>query len=233
MNTLNKTARTAGLLYVVYILMSVVADLFGRFVFADTAGTVAHILANETSFRIGFVISLFSVAIFVLAAWQLYVLLKPVNANLALLFLILNLGGFVIWCISLLNLYTGLVLLSGADYLKAFQPEQLQAQATLFINLRRSGAVIAQVPYGLWLLPLSYLVYKSGFLPKVLGILLFADFIAELIYVSQKFLLPGFDAIAYPCLVVSFIAELGLALWLLVKGVKEQNAIPAAEYSVA
>jgi hypothetical protein len=149
------------------------------------------------------------------------VLLKPVNKNIALLFLLLNLGGFAIWCLSLLNLFAGLLLLSGADYLKVFQPDQLQAM--LFINLYKNGYIIAQIPYGLWLFPLGYLVFKSGFLPKILGILLIVDGFGLLIYVFQRFLLPGYEVISYPCMAVSFIAELSLALWLLIKGVKDQK----------
>ena len=70
--------------------------MFGHFVFADASATVNHIMALESLFRIGVVISLFSYVLFLLAAWALYVLLKPVNKNLALLFLLLNLGGFAI-----------------------------------------------------------------------------------------------------------------------------------------
>ena len=227
MNSIKKTARMAGFHYFMYFATSIIANMFGRFIFVDAPVTVNHIIAHESQFRIGFVISLFSVVFFLLAAWYLYVLLKPVNQNLALLFLILNLGGFAIWCFSLLNLFAGLLILSGVDYLKVFQPDQLQVQAMLFINLRKSGAAIAQIPYGIWLFPLGYLVFKSGFLPKVLGILLIADCFGLLIYVFQYFLLPGCEAISYPCFVVSFIAELSLTLWLLIKGVKDQEPAPA------
>jgi len=223
MNSINKTARTAGFLYLAFILASIIADLFGHFVFADASATVNNIMAHESLFRFGFVISLFSYVLFLLAAWSLYVLLKPVNKNIALLFLLLNLGGFAILVFNHLNLFAGVTLLSGADYLKVFQPDQLQAQAMLFINLFKNGSTIAQIPFGVWLLPLGYLVFKSGFLPKILGILLIVDCFGLLIYVLQRFLLPGCQAISYPCLVVSFIAELGLALWLLIKGVKDQK----------
>jgi hypothetical protein len=223
MNSIKKTARMAGFLYLMYFVTSIIANLFGNFVFVDAPATLNTIIAHESQFRIGFVISLFSVVFFLLAAWYLYVLLKPVNKNIALLFLLLNLGGFAIWCFSLLNLFAGLLLLSGADYLKVFQPDQLQAQAMLFINLRKSGAIIAQIPYGIWLFPLGYLVFKSGFLPKILGILLIADCFGLLIYVCQRFLLPGYVVISYPCLVVSFIAEISLSLWLFIKGVKDQK----------
>jgi hypothetical protein len=218
-----KTARIAGFLYFMYIVTSIIGNEFGRFVSVDAPATVNHIIVHESLFRIGFVISLFSVVFFLLAAWALYVLLKPVNKNMALLFLLLNLGGFVIWCLSMLNLFGSLMLLSGADYLKVFQPDQLQAQAMLFINLYKNGSVIAQIPYGIWLFPLGYLVFKSGFLPKILGILLIADFFGLLIFVIQRFLLPGYEVISYPSSAVGFIAELSLSLWLLIKGVKEQK----------
>ena len=223
MNTSKKAARIAGFLYFIYFITSVIATLFGNFVFVDAPATLNTMIAHESSFRTGLVISLFSAVFFLLAAWALYVLLKPVNKNLALLFLLLNLGGFVIWCLSTLNLFAGLLFLSGADYLKVFQPDQLQAQAMLFVNLYKNGTVIAQIPYGIWLFPLGYLVFKSGFLPKILGIFLIADFFGQLIFVMQRFLLPGYAAISYPCLVVGFIAELSLTLWLLIKGVKDQK----------
>ena len=223
MNSINKTARMAGLFYFIYIIASIIADLFGHFVFADASATVNHIMAHESLFRIGVVISLFSYVFFLLAAWYLYVLLKPVNKNMALLFLLLNLGGFAILVYSHLNLFSSLTLLSGADYLKVFQPDQLQAQATLFINLYKNGSTIAQIPFGVWLLPLGYLVFKSGFLPKILGIFLIVDCFGLLIYVCQRFLLPDYGVIAYPCWVIGFIAEVSLTLWLLIKGVKDQK----------
>jgi hypothetical protein len=223
MNSIKKTARMAGFHYFMYFVTTIIANMFGRFVFVDAPVTVNNIMAHESQSRIGFVISLFSVVFFLLAAWYLYVLLKPVNKNLALLFLLLNLGGFAIWCFSVLNLFASLLLLSGADYLKVFQPDQLQAQAMFFISLRKNGAVTAQIPYGIWLFPLGYLVFKSGFLPKILGILLIVDCFGLLISVLQYFLLPGYEVISYPCLAVSFIAELSLTLWLMIMGAKDQK----------
>jgi hypothetical protein len=223
MNSVKKTARMAGLLYFIYIIASVIADLFGHFVFTDALATVNHIMTHQSLFRIGIITSLFSYVFFLLAAWYLYVLLQPVNKNIALLFLLLNLGGFAILVYSHLNLVSSLMLLSGADYLKVFQPDQLQAQAVLFINLYKNGSTIAQIPFGVWLLPLGYLVFKSGFLPKILGILLIVDFFGLLIYVCQRFLLPDYGIIAYPCWVMGFIAEVSLTLWLLIKGVKVQK----------
>ena len=117
-------------------------------------------------------------------------LLKPVNKDLALLFLLFNVAGFAVWLFSSLCLFASLVILNGSEAIKAFQPDQLQALAVFFFSLYKTGGVIAQVPYGVWLFPLGYLVLKSGFLPKILGMLLIADGICQFIYVCQRLILP-------------------------------------------
>ena len=220
MNSVTKIARTAGVLYLIYVITSVIANLFGKFVFVEAPVTIDHILTHATQFRIGFVINLFSVVFFLIAAWALYVLLKPVNKDLALLFLLFNVAGFAVWLFSSLCLFANLVILNGPEGIKAFQPDQLQALAVFFFGLYKTGGVIAQVPYGVWLFPLGYLVLKSKFLPKILGILLIADGICQFIYVCQRLILPDLAVIAYPCMVISFIAEFSLALWLSIKTVK-------------
>ena len=99
MNTNKNTARLAGILYFVYIVVHVFANVIGRskiIVFGDAAATAQNILASEWQFRIGFVTDLISAVLFLLTAWALYVLLKPVDQNLALLFLLLNLGGVAV-----------------------------------------------------------------------------------------------------------------------------------------
>jgi hypothetical protein len=225
MNSPSKIARTAGLLYLFYVITSVVANLFGKFVFVEAPVTIDHILTHTRQFRIGFVINLFSVVLFLLAAWALYVLLKPVNKDLALLFLLFNIAGFAVWLFSSLCLFGSLLVLNGAETISAFQPDQLQALAVFFFGLYKTGVVIAQVPYGVWLFPLGYLVFKSGFLPKILGLLLIADGVCQFIYVCQRLILHDLAIIAYPCLVISFIAEVSLALWLSIKTVKPRLSV--------
>ena len=104
--------------------------------------------------------------------------------------------------------------------MQAFPAAQRDRLPYLSIDVYKTGFVTAQLFFGAWLFPLGYLVYKSGFLPRFLGVLLVLDGIAVLIWFHQALLLPDYPAIRYPGLVVSFVAELGLALWLLVKGVK-------------
>jgi hypothetical protein len=223
MNSTSKIARTAGLFYLLYVITSVIANLFGNFVFVEAQVTVNHIMTHAFQFRIGFVINLFSVVFFLIAAWALYVLLKPVNKDLALLFLLFNVAGFAVWLFSSLCLFGSLVILNGVETIQVFQPDQLLALAVFFFNLYKTGVVIAQVPYGVWLFPLGYLVLKSGFLPKILGVLLIADGICQFVYVCQRFIFPDLGIIAYPCLVISFIAEFSLALWLSIKAVKPRS----------
>jgi hypothetical protein len=220
-----KTARIAGLFYLIFILTTVLATYVrARFIVSgDAAATANNIMGSELFFRIGFVTELVSAVFFVLAAWALYVLLKPVNKNLALLFLLLNLGGVAVECLNALNLFAALQFLSGANYLNVFQTGQLQAMAMSSLNLYTSGFLIAQIFFSAWLLPLGYLVYKSLFLPRLLGLLLILDFFGNLSWFLQFFLLPDYGILAYPGNAISFIAEISLTLWLLIMGVKEQK----------
>jgi hypothetical protein len=226
MNSINKSARIAGFLYLIYLVFHIFANVIGRsklVVFGDAATTAQNIMASEWQFRIGFVSDLISAVLFLLTAWALYVLLNPVNKNLALLFLLLNLGGVAIECLSDLFLFASSLLLSGADYLKVFQADQLQALAMLFLYIYKNGFMIAQIFFGAWLFPLGYLVFKSGFLPRILGVVLMIHCFTWLSFVFQFFLFPGFGAITYVSYPLGFIAEFGLTLWLLIMGAKDQK----------
>ena len=236
MNTNKKTARIAGLLYLAHFVTFFLADNGVHYTAVgpvDAATTAHNIMASERLFRIGFVSFLLTPLFFLLAAWALYVLLKSVNKDLALLFVLLNLGGVVIQCASLFSEFGAQLLMSGADYLKVFQADQLQALAMLFLVVYKNGFMIAQIFLGLWVLPLGYLVIKSGFLPRILGVFLLIDCFVLLIWVFQFFLFsPDNEAVSTLCLAISFIAEASLCLWLLIKGVNveqwEKRALESA-----
>jgi uncharacterized membrane protein YesL len=123
----------------------------------------------------------------------------------------------------MLNLFAAGLFLNGSDFLKVFQPEQLNALAMFFLNLHKNGFMIAQVFFGAWLFPLGYLVFKSGYLPKILGIILMVECFAWLMYPLQFFLFPSWIVITYVSFAVGFIGEFSLALWLLFMGAKEQE----------
>jgi hypothetical protein len=234
MNTNKKTARMAGVLYLMFMVTLIFASAGVQdrlIVFGDAEATARNIMANELLFRIGFMSELLSAAFFLLAAWALYALLKPVNKNLALLFVLLNLGGVAIQCVSLLTEFAALLVLGGADYLIVFQADQLQALAMLFLNIYKNGFMISQLFFATWLFPLGYLVFKSGFLPRILGIILMIECFAWLIYFFQFFFFPGHEWITNPCMAVGFIAEFGLTLWLLIMGAKDQAQYKSAHES--
>ncbi len=155
----------------------------------------------------------------------LYQLLKVVNKNMASLMVIFSLVAVPIAMLNELNNLAVLLLLSGAEYLKVFTTEQLQALVYLFLRLHSQGLNIAQIFWGLWLFPMGYLVFKSGFLPRILGVLLM---IACFGYVIQSFA----AFLGYNVSIIFFTGwgELLLLLWLLIKGVNvEQWKKRAAE----
>lgn len=220
-----KIARIAGLFYLIYIVTTALASAVRSdlIVFGDATATANNIMGSQLLFRAGFVIELVSALFFLLAAWALFVLLKPVNKGLASLFLLLNLGGVTVESINMLNLFAPLQILSGADYLNVFQAGQLQALAMSYLNSYSNGFMIAQIFYGTWLLPLGYLVFKSGYVPRVLGVLLMIDFFGILFWFFQFFLFPSYGVASYPSYAIGLVAEGSLSLWLLIMGIKKQK----------
>ncbi len=216
----DKVSRITGGLYLAYIVASVLATALGQIGLGGAPQVYQAMIANEGSFRLALVVALTSGFLFLMVAWGLYVLLRPVNRNLALLFLLLNAVGVAIQGASMLGLVSALLQGDASSHMQAYSAAQLEGLAYLSINVYKAGFVTAQLFFATWLFPLGYLVYKSRFLPRFLGVLLVLDGIAVLIWFLQALLLPDYPAIRYPGLVVSFAAEVGLGLWLLFKGVK-------------
>ena len=216
--SVNRTARVAGLLYLLvfpfaFFSLSVRDKLI---VPGDAAATVSNIMASEGMFRGGIVAWLVSQTIFIFLLMALFKLLKPVNSNVALHMVVLLLVGVPIAMLNELNQYAALLLLSGGDYLTAINAEQLHAQVMFHLDLHRHGIYIAQIFWGLWLLPFGYLVVKSGFLPKILGILLMigcvghlTDVVAAAAFANSEVTVSQFTS----------IGEFLFPLWLVVKGV--------------
>lgn len=213
-------ARVTGGVYVAYILASVLAGALGQIGLGTPAQIYEAILTDEGAFRLGLVVALITGFLFLVVAWGLFVLLHPINRNLALLFLLLNAVGVAIQGASMLGLVSALLQGDPSSHMQVYSAAQLEGLAYLSLSVYKAGWVTAQLFFATWLFPLGYLVYRSGFLPRFLGILLVLDGVAVSIWFLQAFLLPDDPAIRYPGLVVSFVAELGLGLWLLVKGVR-------------
>jgi hypothetical protein len=212
-----KIAKTSGLFYLLFILTSIFADVLAHVGFGDTETIFNTIITHEKQFTVGITVGLFSSVFFLFAAWFLYKLLKSVNKNIALLFLLLNFGGVIIQCLSILNLIAGIKIVNGENYLNVIQVEQLQAQSMFYINLYKSSFNISQIFYGAWTLPLGYLVYKSKFIPKIFGIFLMIDCFAILMYFLQSILVINNAVVENIGYVISAVAEFSFTFWLLMR----------------
>ena len=227
----NRTARIAGILYLVPWFLLVPANFFRMNLIApgDSPATANNIMESESLFRLTVVNDLIVQVVFVLLVLLLYKLLKPVNTNHARLMVILFLVSVPITMLNELNQFAPLLLLSGADYLTVFTTDQLQALVPFFRDLHEHGMMIAYIFWGLWLLPLGYLVFKSGFLPKALGVLVMIGCFGYLMDFVTFFLFPNFDVSIN---IYTGYGELLLCLWLLIKGVNvegwEKRALESA-----
>jgi hypothetical protein len=225
-----KTARVAGVLWFITLLTVVITGLTRSPLIepGDAIATANNIMASESQFLLGFVSDLSHQVIFILYVLVLYKLLKPVNKNQAALMVVLALVGIPIAMLNQLNQLAALLLLSGADYLTAFQADQWGALVMLFLDLYETGIHIAMIFWGLWLLPFGYLVFKSGYIPRILGVLLIIAGFGYLIDVVTFFLFPTIPSIA----LFTWWGELLLPLWLIIKGVNveqwEKRALESA-----
>jgi hypothetical protein len=155
----------------------------------------------------------------------LYKLLNSIHQTYAKLMLVLAMVSVPMALLNIQNQYNVLSLISGEKYLKVFPSEQLQAQVLLYFNHYDNGHLIASVFFGLWLFPFGYLVYKSGFLPKILGIFLMLGCFSYLINFAGYTLFADYSAfgISSYIQIPASIGEIGICLWLLIVGVKEKN----------
>ena len=230
MNT-NKIARTAGFLY----LLLVPFGFFGGeyipsiTVLGSAVATVSNIMAHTLLFRLSILSALITPIVVVLVALFLYKLFKSVNKNQAVLMVVFALAALPIAMLNELNHFAVLLLLNGTDYLKVFSVDQLYSQVMFFLDLSHYGAFIAAIFWGLWLLPMGHLVFKSGFLPRIIGVLLIIAGFGYIIDSAALFLLPDLNIDISQ---FTFYGELLLLLWLLIKGVNveqwEKRALESA-----
>ncbi len=219
----NKTARFAGLLYLILIIGGIISLAYipSQLIVRESASkTLENITNSEFLFRIGIVIGIITFLIHILLPLALYKLLHSVNKFHANLMVIFSLISVTIFFVNILNKFSVLTLINKAKYLEKLGETELQTQVMFYIDSYNNGLVISQIFWGLWLFPFGYLVYKSGFLPKFLGILLMAGCFGYLITFFGGFLYSNFNNS-----IISIIAgypaplgEFGICLWLLIMG---------------
>jgi hypothetical protein len=216
-------ARIAGMLYLINIACGLFGEIFvrGHLVVAGDALATAHrIMASEFLFRCGVVGDLIMHITDVPMTVIFYVLLKPVSRDLSLLAALFGMLQTAILCANKLNLVTVLLLLGGSNYLKAFDPNQLQALASLSLALHEHGFGVGLIFFGLSCLVTGYLMFRSGYFPKTLGALQAIAGVSYLINSFAQLLFPSLAAKMFPAIVLpAFIGELATCVWLIVKGV--------------
>ena len=216
-------ARIGGILYLIIIVAGIFTELFIRnklVISGDAIATTNNIMASQLLWRFGIACDLIMHVCDIPLMLIFYLLLKPVNKNLALLAVLFNLVQTTVMVAFKLNLFQTLFLLESSDYLKVFEPHQLDALAYISIRSDGYGFGIGLIFFGFECLVVGYLIFKAEYLPKTIGVLMQ---IAGLCYLINSFaliLVPAFADIISPAILIpSFIGELSLCLWLLLKGV--------------
>lgn len=224
MNSNNKLARTAGFLYLISIIAGGFAEAYvrGGFTVSGNAAATAHnILASEQIYRYGFVADLVCIICSIFLSLIFYFLFKPVNRQLSLLALVFSTVATAVMAVNLLNQQAPLLLLHNTSYLKAFTIEQLQTQSLFFLNLQSQGYNISLLLFAFYFPIIGWLVYKSNFLPRILGLIYALAGAGYLVNSLAWFLFPHLAAYLFPyVLLPAFIGETSMSLWLIFKGVK-------------
>jgi hypothetical protein len=231
-SSLKRLARIAGVLYLI-------VGVFGGFAIAyvtaavyvpgDAATTAGKVLANSGLVRIGVVADLVQATVFVFLAMTLYLVLKHVHRNAANAMVILVAIATTMMCFNKVFQYAALLVAGDASYVAAFGAAGSNALVLLLLDIHNYGFLIAQIFFGLWLVPLGYLAYKSGMFPKALGVVLIVGGVCYLVDVLARLLVPDVgERIHTYTSIPPTIAEIWMVGYLLVKGVKSSRPMNRA-----
>jgi hypothetical protein len=214
-------ARVTGVVYLFYFLTAVLGVFFlkGIVVDGDATATATNILARQSLFRLGLATGLIATALYIALTALFYGLFRPVNRSISLLAAFFSLVGCAILAFSSLFQLAPLFVLGGSPYLSVFKVEQLRALALLFLELNTEAGNICVVFFGVYCLLIGYLIFKSTFLPRFLGVLMALAGLGWLTFLSPPFA----NHLSPYNLVFGFLAELSLMLWLLAMGVNVQR----------
>ena len=236
MNSPKRLARIAGVLYLLVGIFGGFAEGFVEpkmYAAGNAATTAGNVVANAGLVRLGFVADLFQATVWVFLGLTLYLLLKHVNKSVAMAMVVLVAIGASIVCLNEVFEFEGLRVATGTVNLVAFGATGSNALVLLLLDTQHYGIFIAQIFFGLWLVPLGYLAYKSaGWFPKWLGVLLVVGGVCYLVDMLALFLVPDFGQKINIFLVIpSALAEITMVVYLLVIGVRTQKPderIPSA-----
>lgn len=238
MYSIKRTARSAGSIYLVVVLTGIfsLAYVPSKLIdWKDAAKTVQQISASESLFRWGIASSIICYIAFLLLPLALYKLLRPVHEQAAKLMVILAIVSVPVSILNMQHKFEVLTLIKGADHLKIFDSVQIASQVMAQLSAYDDGILIATIFWGLWLLPFGFLVYHSGMLPKILGVLLVLGCFGYLINFFGQVLIPDFSEMAIARYITkpASLGEIGTCLWLLIMGVRIKPGVMASEAALS
>jgi len=231
MNSTKKTARIAGALYLlsgvtagvplIYVPSTLIVD-------GNAAATANNVLASEKLFRAAMVSELIGGILLIFLVRLLYRLLNGVDKTQASLMVTLVLISVPITFLNVLNEIAALTLMRGAGFLSVFAKPQRDALAMLFLGFHGDGVSLANIFWGLWLFPFGVLVMRSGFFPRILGVLLIINCFALVVVSLTSLLLPSYEDLVNRFAIIPELGELWMMAWLLIKGAKDQPLVAPA-----
>ncbi|HRG38065.1 MAG TPA: DUF4386 domain-containing protein [Bacteroidia bacterium] len=224
-----KLARICGFIYLTVVLTGIYSLAYvptQLFDWNDAAATTTNIIAHETMFRLSIFSGICCYIAFLFLPLFLYQLLHTIQQSTAKAMVILATISIPISLINLLNKFNILTLIDKADKLPAAELKQLQTQVLLNLEYYDNGIQLASLFWGLWLLPFGYVVFKSGFLPKVLGLFLIAGCFGYLINFTGNLLVSNYGELGLRKFISlpATIGEIGICLWLLIVGIKKEQS---------
>lgn len=229
MDSNKKTARIAGVWYLILALTGFFGLMYVPSVIiseGNTALTAQNIVAYELLFRFGMVANITGQIAFLFLALSLYKLFKPVDKILSRVLIALVTSAVPIMFVNIIIQSGALIAVNSPGFINAFEQAQQNNLAMFFLNLYENGIAIVAVFWGLWLLPFGLLVYKSGFLPKFLGILLVTGFVCYMIDSLSYLLIPQYyKTITQIIMLPQAVGELTAVLWLLIAGAKDNESV--------
>ncbi|MEP7043209.1 MAG: DUF4386 domain-containing protein [Dokdonella sp.] len=231
---LRRNDRTAGLIYMLLVLAGPLRLIYipnVLFVTGDATATAANISANEMLFRAGMATDLVAAVILIYLTLALYKLFSAVSQTQAVLVVLL--GGVLpgtLYIVNVVNDAAALLLVQGADYLSVFDNRQRAALAFLFLRIHHQMDIASEILWGLWLLPLAFLAWKSRFVPRLVSAWLTLAGVSYVVLSFTGELLPRFENAVLDAGSIPRLGELAFALWLAIVGVK-RTAVECARVS--
>ena len=231
MNAVRNPGRVAGLWYLLLVLGGPLRLIYipnKLFVHGDAAATAANIAAHPLLFRFGMASDLLGAVVLIFLVLAFYRLFKGVDQQLAVLLVIS--GGIMPALINFVNVVTdagALMVAQGPDFLSTFDKPQRDALVMLFVRLHHHQIVAAEILWGLWLFPMGALAYKSGFLPRFIGVWLIVNGVAYVVLSLTGLFFPEYQDKVFLYSQPALFGELSIMLWLVIKGARSPELVTA------